>query len=83
MIYLDTVGHLVTDGDIEEFHIFAEKIGLKREWFQDHRHPHYDCMTDYMRRRAWRMGAVKVTTRELINILRGGGVKEGQLSFEV
>jgi hypothetical protein len=71
MIYLDTSGHLVTDGDIEELHEFAENLGLKREWFQDHRHPHYDCTTERMRQKAWRRGARKITPREVIEILRG------------
>ncbi|HEX4334652.1 MAG TPA: DUF4031 domain-containing protein [Polyangiaceae bacterium] len=35
--------HLTTDGDIEELHAFAKRIGLRRSWFQDHpSHPHYD-----------------------------------------
>lgn len=42
MIYTDGI-HLV--GNLEKLHEFAAKIGLKREWFQDHpRHPHYDLM---------------------------------------
>lgn len=35
-------GHLTTT-DIDELHAMAAKIGLKREWFQDKRVPHYDC----------------------------------------
>ncbi len=38
------VSHLTTDGDVEELHAFAEKLGLKRSWFQDGRHPHYDIV---------------------------------------
>lgn len=35
--------HMITDKDLEELHQMAEKIGLKRGWFQPHpRHPHYD-----------------------------------------
>lgn len=37
--------HLWTDGDIEELHKFAQKIGLKRSWFQDKKNfPHYDLV---------------------------------------
>ena len=38
------VSHLTTDGNIEELHDFATLIGLKRSWFQDGRHPHYDII---------------------------------------
>ena len=37
--------HMTTDGDIEELHRMAEKIGLKRAYFQNHVQPylrHYD-----------------------------------------
>lgn len=41
MIYTDKI-HLVAD-TLDELHEFALKIGLKREWFQNHpKHPHYD-----------------------------------------
>lgn len=34
-------GHLLTT-DIDELHAMADKIGLKRSWFQDKTFPHYD-----------------------------------------
>ncbi len=38
----DKACHLFAD-DIGELHLFAEKLGLKKEWFQDRRHfKHYD-----------------------------------------
>jgi hypothetical protein len=37
--------HMWTDGDIEELHQMAEKIGLKRKYFQDKpKFPHYDII---------------------------------------
>lgn len=34
--------HLTAD-TLEELHAFANRIGLRRAWFQPHpRHPHYD-----------------------------------------
>jgi len=33
--------HMFAD-TLEELHEFAQKIGMKREWFQDKRLPHYD-----------------------------------------
>lgn len=51
--------HLTAD-TLDELHAFARKLGLKREWFQDHpRHPHYD-LTDNKRLEAiCDFGAIK------------------------
>jgi hypothetical protein len=63
--------HLATDGPIEELHSFAKKIGLRREWFQEHRlAPHYD-LTPRRRARALRAGAVEVSAREQARRRRG------------
>ena len=35
------MSHLTAD-TVEELHAFAAGIGMKSEWFQDHRVPHYD-----------------------------------------
>lgn len=53
--------HMGTDqADLEELHLLAERIGLRREWFQDHpRYPHYD-LTPELRARALLAGAVAV-----------------------
>ncbi len=41
-IYFDGV-YLAVD-TVEELHIFAERLEIKRCWFQNHpKHPHYDC----------------------------------------
>ena len=56
MIYTDGV-HLITDGDLEELHSFARLLGLKREWFQDKRHPHYDLFGP-LAQRALKLGAL-------------------------
>jgi hypothetical protein len=64
MIYIDDaripyrgmlMSHLIAD-DLEELHSFAQKLGLKREWFQDKRVPHYD-VSDGKRKLAIRLGA--------------------------
>lgn len=58
--------HMSTDGDIEELHVFAEKIGLRRAWFQNERLlPHYD-LTPNKQRVAVLNGAQIVTARELL-----------------
>jgi hypothetical protein len=52
--------HLVTDGDIEELHAFAERIGCPRFWFQEHpRLSHYD-LTPRKRQAAIEAGAIAV-----------------------
>ena len=33
--------HMVADS-LEELHTMADRIGIRRQWFQDTRHPHYD-----------------------------------------
>jgi hypothetical protein len=60
--------HLFTDGELEDLHRFAELIGMKRAWFQDHwRIPHYD-LTPARRDRAIAAGAVALTRREAVEI---------------
>jgi hypothetical protein len=56
--------HLTVDDEtpehIEALHAFAQRIGMKRSWFQDHRlAPHYD-LTASKRERALQLGAVFV-----------------------
>jgi hypothetical protein len=57
--------HMFIDGtDLEELHVFAERIGLKRQWFQDKRiAPHYD-LTPSRRALAVKLGAVEVLERK-------------------
>lgn len=64
--------HLFCDGDLAELHRFAARIGMRRAWFQDwpaHRFPHYD-VTAPKRLAAVRAGAVEVTSRASVGILR-------------
>jgi hypothetical protein len=74
MIYVDDMRdgwcHMVTDGDIEELHTFAQGIGLKRSWFQITNNPHYDLKGFAKREEAIKNGAKPVTSREMISILR-------------
>jgi len=57
--------HMFTENpDLEELHLFAEKIGMKRKWFQPHRiAPHYD-LTPRRRAEAVLLGAIEVDRRE-------------------
>lgn len=69
MIFIDEQGHLATDGNLEELHALAQRIGLLREWYQDKgkaaRHPHYDVMGKRLRQEAINAGAVPVGSKEL------------------
>lgn len=67
MIYTDGK-HLVADFD-KELHRFAKSIGLKAEWFQNHRIPHYDLFRSKTNK-ALEMGAIKISTRELVKMFR-------------
>ena len=56
--------------NIEELHVFAEQIGMKRSWFQTHRiAPHYD-LTGTRRAVAVGLGAIEVGRREASAIWR-------------
>lgn len=62
--------HMATDGDVEALHVFAEGIGLKRTWFQNHHSvPHYD-LTPPRRFAAVRAGAVEVAPDELVRLCK-------------
>lgn len=58
--------HMMTDGPIDELHKMAHRIGLKREWFQDHPlHPHYDLRSN-KRLAAIILGAKPTTSQDII-----------------
>jgi hypothetical protein len=63
--------HLVAE-TLDDLHEFAQAIGLKREWFQDHpRHPHYDLTTIRAVRRAINRGAVLVSPEIVLQLAHG------------
>lgn len=77
MIYTDRV-HLIAD-ELQELHWFAESIGMKRSWFQDHpKHPHYDIFGRNVTK-AIRHGAKVVSSKKLIEILKNKMISKGQL----
>lgn len=70
-VYLDQQGHLWSP-DRDALHAFAVSIGMRRVWFQDR--PvlyHYDLLTQGKRRLALDKGAIRVTSRELVRLMRG------------
>jgi hypothetical protein len=61
--------HLFADC-LEDLHLFASKLGMKRSWFQnDPRLPHYD-LTPERRAHAVVLGAQEVTRRELAHFMK-------------
>ena len=79
MIYTDGI-HLISDTSQKDLHEFAQKIGLKVEWYQEHpRHPHYDITTKRMLRKALCAGAEVITSRDIVRIQRNTrGLNHGQ-----
>ena len=63
--------HLVSDESYEELHELAARLGLERRWFQG---DHYDVPSDY-RLRAIELGAVPVSSRELVRRLIDSGLR--------
>lgn len=84
MVYIDDarnpygrmlMSHMVAD-EPSELHSMAESIGLKRKWFQDTRHPHYD-VCQHKKRMAIELGAKEVTTKRLVGVIRLNNNKGG------
>lgn len=72
--------HLFTDGDIEELHAFAGRVGMKRAWFQPHRlAPHYD-LTPARRAAAVKLGAVEVDRHAAVAIWRARRAQLAQIT---
>lgn len=63
--------HLFTASDtLDELHALAQRIGLKRDWFQpSERCPHYD-LTPSRRAAAIAAGAVECSRREAVTLWR-------------
>ena len=58
--------HMTTDGELDELHAFAGKIGMKRSWFQPWPKSsvdHYD-LTATRRADAVKLGAIELTRLE-------------------
>ena len=76
--------HMWCDGDINELHRMATRIGLKRDWFQqkDARFPHYD-LRPTKRDAALRAGAEHMPLREWIRKGMGGGASKATVNGRV
>lgn len=60
--------HMLADS-LDELHEMAERIGLKREWFQPKSTPHYDVSIE-RRKLALRLGAVEADGKKVIELIR-------------
>lgn len=72
--------HMITDNiDLEELHLMAKNVGMKREWFQNKKYPHYDLVKS-RREHAIELGATPISCRELVMILRERKLKMEQIN---
>ena len=65
-----TMCHMAAD-NLEELHEMAERIGLRREWFQAGRIPHYDVSLS-KKRLSIKYGAVEVDSKTLLSVVGRG-----------
>ena len=63
-----TMCHMASD-NLDLLHAMADKIGVKRQWFQNKsKRPHYD-ICKAKRKLAIENGAIEVSSRELVSLL--------------
>lgn len=81
IIYTDGVHLMITRREpIALLHVFAEEIGLRRGWFQDHdKHPHYDLTTERKFLKAVDFGANVICVRRLILLCNRDGYNDNGL----
>lgn len=60
--------HMLAD-TLDELHAFAQKLGLKRAWFQPLSSPHYD-LNGRRHARALQLGAVLIDRFQLVELIQ-------------
>lgn len=60
--------HLLAD-TLDELHTFAQRLGLKREWFQRGSAPHYD-LTASRHKLALELGAIRLDRVGVVALVR-------------
>lgn len=60
--------HMIAD-TVAELHEMADRIGLRREWFQPLSSPHYD-LSKTRRAAALAAGAIEVDRRQLVDVIK-------------
>lgn len=60
--------HMLADS-IQELHEMADRLGLKREWYQSRSTPHYD-LSKTKRVLALKLGAIEIENLKVVEIIR-------------
>lgn len=60
--------HMLAD-TVAELHEMADRIGMKREWFQPLSRPHYD-LSKTRRAAAVKLGAIEVDRRGIVDVMK-------------
>jgi hypothetical protein len=63
--------HLVSDESYDELHTFADELGIPRRAFE---RDHYDIPSDRYAD-VVRAGALEVSSREVVRLLQGAGLR--------
>ena len=60
--------HMLADTE-EELHAMASRIGIKRQWFQNDKYPHYDICKS-KRAEAVSFGAIEINRRQFVDLAK-------------
>ena len=60
--------HMVSDDSLIELYEFAQKIGLKKSWFQDKTIPHYDIFGNKIQL-ALSNGAIIIDSKKMYKLI--------------
>jgi hypothetical protein len=73
------MSHMLADS-LAELHAMADRIGIKRKWFQPTSTPHYDICQD-KRRMALAYGALDADRRMVVKLIRQNrALRAGELA---
>lgn len=62
------MSHMLAD-TLDELHAMADRVGLKRKWFQNHGTPHYD-LCQAKRQLAIEAGAIVIGRKQVVALIR-------------